>query len=187
VEQRSGFWLIADAVKQFYDKHKCLPLSGKVPDMKAQSTVYIRLQNIYKDKARKDATEILQTVQAAPGGERVDPAEVDLFCKNAASVKLINATGGGGDARNSRAERLRSAAGMPRPCSLHTLACSRPSPPTRMTISTERVREGSGEEPRKGEKTEEKGKANRVSFATAEQRASPPTTRTQFPHSPRFP
>ncbi|KAK4238178.1 hypothetical protein C8A03DRAFT_15330 [Achaetomium macrosporum] len=110
VEQRSGFWLIADAVKQFYDKHKCLPLSGKVPDMKAQSKVYIRLQNIYKDKARKDAAEILQTVQAAPGGERVDPAEVDLFCKNAAFVKLINATGGGGDAKISKAERLRSAA-----------------------------------------------------------------------------
>ncbi|AEO66770.1 uncharacterized protein THITE_2115157 [Thermothielavioides terrestris NRRL 8126] len=110
VEQRSGFWLIADAVKQFYEKHQCLPLPGKLPDMKAQSKVYIQLQNIYKAKARSDAAEILQIVQASPGGERVDPAEVDLFCKNAAFVKLINATGGEGDASISRADRLRSAA-----------------------------------------------------------------------------
>ncbi|KAG7287813.1 hypothetical protein NEMBOFW57_007329 [Staphylotrichum longicolle] len=108
-EQRSGFWLIADAVKQFYQTHQCLPLPGKLPDMKAQSKVYIQLQSIYKAKARKDAAEILQIVQATPGGERVDPAEVDLFCKNAAFVKLINATGGRGS-EISRADRLKSAA-----------------------------------------------------------------------------
>ncbi len=78
--------------------------------MKAQSKVYIQLQGIYKAKARKDAAEILQIVQATPGGERVDPAEVDLFCKNAAFVKLINATGGTGS-EISRTDRLKSAAG----------------------------------------------------------------------------
>lgn len=75
--------------------------------MKAQSKVYVQLQSIYKDKARKDAAEILELVRAMPGGQHVDPAEVDLFCKNAAFVKLINATGG----RISRADRLRAAAG----------------------------------------------------------------------------
>ncbi|KAK3294730.1 uncharacterized protein B0H64DRAFT_193873 [Chaetomium fimeti] len=114
-EQRSGFWLIADAVKKFYEEHKCLPLPGKLPDMKAQSKVYIQLQGIYKAKARKDAAKILQIVQASPGGEHVNPAEVDLFCKNAAFVKLINATGGGASdsssgAKISRADRLKAAA-----------------------------------------------------------------------------
>ena len=85
--------------------------------MKAQSKVYIQLQGIYKAKARKDAAKILQIVQASPGGEHVNPAEVDLFCKNAAFVKLINATGGGasnsssGGAKISRADRLKAAAG----------------------------------------------------------------------------
>jgi amyloid beta precursor protein binding protein 1 len=79
--------------------------------MKAQSKVYIQLQGIYKAKARKDAAEILQIAQAAPGGEHVDPAEVDLFCRNAAFVKLINATG----AEISRADRLKSAAGKQNP------------------------------------------------------------------------
>lgn len=58
--------------------------------MKAQSTVYIRLQNIYKEKARRDAAEVLDMVRQSSGGEDVDPDEVELFCKNAAFVKLVN-------------------------------------------------------------------------------------------------
>jgi amyloid beta precursor protein binding protein 1 len=58
--------------------------------MKAQSSVYIKLQNLYKAKARKDAEEVLATVRAIPGGENIDAGEVDLFCKNARFIKLIN-------------------------------------------------------------------------------------------------
>ncbi|KAK2776914.1 ubiquitin-like activating enzyme [Colletotrichum kahawae] len=89
VKSTSSFWVIAAAVRDFYEKHKCLPLPGGLPDMKAQSNVYIKLQNIYKDKARKDAAEVLGIVRQNPCGESVDPAEVDMFCKNAAFIKLI--------------------------------------------------------------------------------------------------
>ncbi|EGS21524.1 nedd8-activating enzyme E1 regulatory subunit-like protein [Thermochaetoides thermophila DSM 1495] len=106
VEQRSGFWIIADAVKAFFEKHQCLPLPGKLPDMKAQSKVYVQLQNLYKEKARKDAAEVLETVRAMPGGQDIDPAEVELFCKNAAFVRLINATGGSNE-QDGKLERLR--------------------------------------------------------------------------------
>ncbi|KAI1801843.1 hypothetical protein F4811DRAFT_563673 [Daldinia bambusicola] len=92
IERRSSFWVIAKAIEAFYNKHGCLPLPGALPDMKAQSTVYVKLQNIYKAKARRDAQEVLETARALPGGKDVDPAEVDLFCKNARFVKLINAT-----------------------------------------------------------------------------------------------
>ena len=74
-----------------------LPLPGNVPDMKAESDVYVALQNIYKAKARKDAAEVLELAQAAAGAREIDPAEVDLFCKNAAFVKLVNAQGAEGD------------------------------------------------------------------------------------------
>jgi amyloid beta precursor protein binding protein 1 len=79
--------------------------------MKAQSEVYIKLQNIYKAKARQDAAEVLKLVQAVPGGRDVDPAEVDLFCKNAAFVKLINASAGGGTDASLNSERLATVAG----------------------------------------------------------------------------
>ncbi|KAK5657722.1 hypothetical protein OQA88_2794 [Cercophora sp. LCS_1] len=107
LEERSSFWIIADAIKSFYAKHKALPLRGNVPDMKAQSKIYIQLQNIYKAKARQDAAEVLATAQAIVPDRQFEPAEVELFCKNAPFVKLINATRGGNSASVSRADRLR--------------------------------------------------------------------------------
>ncbi|KAI5861661.1 hypothetical protein GGS23DRAFT_576068 [Durotheca rogersii] len=97
IEHQSTFWIVAKAIKAFYHKHGCLPLPGALPDMKAQSSVYVKLQSIYKDKARKDAQEVLETARGIPGGNDVDPAEVELFCKNARFVKLINATPTGED------------------------------------------------------------------------------------------
>lgn len=97
IGQTASFWIIADAVKTFYQKHNTLPLPGNVPDMKAQSKVYIQLQNIYKTKARQDAAEVLKIVEQTPGGKNVDPTEVERFCKNAAFVKLINTGSIGAD------------------------------------------------------------------------------------------
>ena len=112
IEQRSSFWIVADAIKTFHAKHKCLPLRGSLPDMKAKSKVYIELQNIYKAKARQDVAEVLSTAQALAPGRQFDPAEVELFCKNAPFVKLINATGGEGGASNlSSVDRLREVTG----------------------------------------------------------------------------
>jgi amyloid beta precursor protein binding protein 1 len=90
IEANSNFWIIADAVKQFYAKSGELPLPGSVPDMKAKSSTYVQLQNLYKVKARKDAGEILEIVRAHPRGNEIDSAEVDTFCKNAAFIKLIH-------------------------------------------------------------------------------------------------
>lgn len=62
--------------------------------MKAQSSVYIKLQNLYKDKAREDAEEVIKTVRSLPGGAGIDPAEIELFCKNARFIKLVNSSEG---------------------------------------------------------------------------------------------
>lgn len=67
--------------------------------MKAQSSVYVKLQGLYKSKARKDAQEVFETVKILPGGEHTEFAEVELFCKNARFVKLINASGSKRDIR----------------------------------------------------------------------------------------
>jgi len=58
--------------------------------MKAQSNVYVKLQTIYKTKAKRDAAEVLETVKAHEGGKDIDATEVDTFCKNAAFIKLIH-------------------------------------------------------------------------------------------------
>ncbi|KAK1256455.1 hypothetical protein MKX07_008714 [Trichoderma sp. CBMAI-0711] len=89
-QAKSSFWIIAEAMKQFYAEHQRLPVAGGLPDMKAESSVYIKLQNIYKDKARQDANDVLARVRKIPGGENIDLVEVELFCKNARFIKLIN-------------------------------------------------------------------------------------------------
>ncbi|OAQ96545.1 hypothetical protein LLEC1_02347 [Akanthomyces lecanii] len=89
-ETRSSFWIIAEAVSQFYQQHGQLPVTGGLPDMKAQSSVYIQLQNIYKSKARQDANEVLKIAQGLASDVAIDPSEVEQFCKNARFIKLIN-------------------------------------------------------------------------------------------------
>ena len=92
-ETSASFWLIASAISTFFKSHTALPLPGAVPDMKAQSVDYIRLQNIYKAKARVDFTEVLATVRGLESRlERrvaIDEKDVEAFCKGASSVKLL--------------------------------------------------------------------------------------------------
>lgn len=62
--------------------------------MKAQSADYIQLQNIYKAKARKDVSEVVDKVRATESelmrDVSIDEREVESFCKGAASVRLIS-------------------------------------------------------------------------------------------------
>lgn len=104
-EAESSFWIITNAVKQFYTQHKALPLLGSVPDMKAQSEVYVQLQNIYKAKARRDAAEVRRYVEAHSRGEEVAIQEIETYCKNAPFVKLIRST-------QSTSENLKTLVGM---------------------------------------------------------------------------
>jgi amyloid beta precursor protein binding protein 1 len=92
-----SFWLIAKAVKAFYERHRVLPLPGSLPDMKAKSADYVELQNIYKAKARRDVAEVTASVRALEKelGRRtpsVPDAEIEAFCKNASHVKVVRGT-----------------------------------------------------------------------------------------------
>ncbi|GAB7346842.1 hypothetical protein MBLNU459_g1929t3 [Dothideomycetes sp. NU459] len=87
----SSFWFIARGVYDFYKAHGELPLPGAVPDMKAQSADYIRLQNIYKAKAREDCAEVVAYVREHEkiSNTTVDEKEIEQFCKGAAHIKLV--------------------------------------------------------------------------------------------------
>jgi amyloid beta precursor protein binding protein 1 len=57
--------------------------------MKAQSSTYIKLQSLYRTKARQDVEEIMSVVRSIEGSEHVAQADVELFCKNAKFIKLV--------------------------------------------------------------------------------------------------
>ena len=92
----ANFWIIANAIKTFHASHNVLPLPGSLPDMKATSTSYIRLQNIYKSKARADVAELTATVRATEkrlsrSPEKAIPSgEIEAFAKNASYIKILH-------------------------------------------------------------------------------------------------
>ncbi|GBE84542.1 hypothetical protein SCP_0605210 [Sparassis crispa] len=69
----------------------CLPLSSALPDMKTDTTSYVRLQSLYRDWARIEKarfTEILKEKfpEIAPD---VDSEELDTFVKNAHHIRVL--------------------------------------------------------------------------------------------------
>ncbi|BCS20415.1 NEDD8-activating enzyme E1 regulatory subunit [Aspergillus puulaauensis] len=89
----ADFWVIASAVREFYEKYQVLPLPGSLPDMKAQTADYVSLQKIYKTKARKDITEVTETVRRIESQLRraagVSDKDIEIFCKNASHIQVI--------------------------------------------------------------------------------------------------
>ena len=90
----ANFWIIAHAIDKFHTAHKgLLPLPGALPDMKAQSSDYIKIQNIYKAKARSDLAEVTATVRQSEKDldkrTPIEDKEIEAFCKGAQFVKLI--------------------------------------------------------------------------------------------------
>jgi NEDD8-activating enzyme E1 regulatory subunit len=88
-----NFWLVASAIKSFYNTNKVLPVPGSLPDMKAKSADYIKLQNVYKSRARQDIADVTRAVRAAEKDLKrksvIPEAEIEAFCKNAAHVKVL--------------------------------------------------------------------------------------------------
>ena len=89
-----NFWIISNALREFHKANGVLPLPGALPDMKAQSSDYIQLQNIYKSKARADLADVVSTVrrteQELSRKKPIEEKEIEAFCKGAQFVKLIH-------------------------------------------------------------------------------------------------
>uniref|UniRef100_A0A673LJK8 NEDD8-activating enzyme E1 regulatory subunit n=1 Tax=Sinocyclocheilus rhinocerous TaxID=307959 RepID=A0A673LJK8_9TELE len=94
--QSPSFWVIAHGVRDFVrnEGNGKLPVRGTIPDMIADSDKFIKLQNVYRDKAMKDAAVVskhvealLQSVGKPP--ESTSEQEIKLFCKNAAFLRVV--------------------------------------------------------------------------------------------------
>ncbi|KAK9479449.1 hypothetical protein V1514DRAFT_351231 [Lipomyces japonicus] len=97
-ETSTKFWILARAVADFVlspesDGH--LPLSGTLPDMKADSASYIALQNVYRDKAQKDRNEVerhahrhLQVIGRST--DSISREEIETFAKFSSYLFVID-------------------------------------------------------------------------------------------------
>uniref|UniRef100_A0A8C6D0Q9 NEDD8-activating enzyme E1 regulatory subunit n=1 Tax=Moschus moschiferus TaxID=68415 RepID=A0A8C6D0Q9_MOSMO len=94
--QTPTFWILARALKEFVAKEGQgnLPVRGTIPDMIADSGKYIKLQNVYGEKAKKDAAavgnhvaKLLQSIGQAP--ESISEKELKLLCSNSAFLRVV--------------------------------------------------------------------------------------------------
>lgn len=93
------FWIMARAVKDFvqFEGNGFLPLPGILPDMTAETTLYINLQNTYRAKAIQDADHVFRRVQDLlkelnKCSEFITEKDVRLFCREAAYLAVIRGT-----------------------------------------------------------------------------------------------
>ncbi|KAI8326153.1 NEDD8 activating enzyme E1 subunit 1 [Martensiomyces pterosporus] len=98
--QSDKFWILAHALRRYvqsvYSQGE-LPLSGTIPDMKADTRSYIALQRIYKQKADQDKAEVSRHVHETLQmiglpTDYVSAGEIDTFCKNAHRLRLLRCT-----------------------------------------------------------------------------------------------
>lgn len=93
----STFWLLLRAVRSFVQHpttSSLLPLSGSLPDMKADTTRYVGLQQIYRTKAREDLElvitilgDLLQSLGLKE--DSIPREEVETFVKHSAFLKVL--------------------------------------------------------------------------------------------------
>uniref|UniRef100_A0AAY4AZ05 NEDD8-activating enzyme E1 regulatory subunit n=1 Tax=Denticeps clupeoides TaxID=299321 RepID=A0AAY4AZ05_9TELE len=64
--QTPAFWVMARAVRDFVrdDGNGILPVRGTIPDMIADSEKFIKLQNVYREKALQDASVVSKHVES---------------------------------------------------------------------------------------------------------------------------
>ena len=91
----TNFWILVRALREFVaaSPTQSLPLSGSVPDMKATSSGYIKLQNTYRSKSLQDLAQFKQLVSETcniAGVEgKIAEDEIEAFVKHAGYLKLI--------------------------------------------------------------------------------------------------
>ncbi|XP_053305125.1 NEDD8-activating enzyme E1 regulatory subunit [Spea bombifrons] len=94
--QSTSFWILARAVKEFVamEGNGNFPVRGTIPDMIADSDKFIKLQNVYREKAKKDSAAVenyvskfLQSVGKPP--ECIPEKDIRLFCRNCAFLRVV--------------------------------------------------------------------------------------------------
>lgn len=83
----SNFWLLSAAVSRFVQENGVLPLPGSLPDMKADTTNYIKLQTLYHNKATADRESVKAKLHSIMdhlkiSHDQVSQEELELYCRN---------------------------------------------------------------------------------------------------------
>jgi len=92
-----NFWLLAAAVNRFVKETGKLPLMGTIPDMIAETKVFVELQRLYRNKAAEDIASVQKHLndiltELGVSKDRVPEDDLKNFCKHALFLKVIRFT-----------------------------------------------------------------------------------------------
>jgi amyloid beta precursor protein binding protein 1 len=90
----SIFWILINALNQFYNEFGLLPLSGSLPDMESNTTIYIKLQKLYADKFNNDKDyikfKVLESLKKLNRSfNELSDSLLTTFVKNSKFLKFI--------------------------------------------------------------------------------------------------
>lgn len=95
--ESKSFWILIKALKEFVNTegNGCLPVRGVIPDMTCDTQSYVKLQNIYKEKAEEDSHQIYVLVQEilhkiGKSATSITEKDVKVFCKNAHCLRVLH-------------------------------------------------------------------------------------------------
>ncbi|KAE9548676.1 hypothetical protein FO519_008109 [Halicephalobus sp. NKZ332] len=96
-ENANFFWILVASLKIFVEEFGVLPISGQLPDMTSDSERYVKLLNLYRSEAEKDASKIHEMVQkivehiyGEQFSEMISYEQTKNFCKHAAFITVQN-------------------------------------------------------------------------------------------------
>lgn len=92
-DEKSNFWLMGAALKQFFDKNQRLPVAGPLPDMTSTTEFYLGLLKVYQDRAAADKEQFKQILaeilqQRGVPADQVTEEEIEIYCKNVANIEV---------------------------------------------------------------------------------------------------
>ncbi|CAG2057539.1 unnamed protein product [Timema podura] len=97
--QSKSFWIMAKAMRDFVDNEGkgFLPLRGSIPDMTAETSRYIALQQVYHNQASKDAEAVFRRAQQLlhqlnQPSDIITETDIKLFCKHATDLHVVRGT-----------------------------------------------------------------------------------------------
>lgn len=95
IHSKSSFWLYVRALKQFIAENDgFLPLPGVLPDMVSTTSNYVRLHQLYREKALQDqhrfTTIVNELNQLFNLNVPSDKESISSVCKNAAHLHVAN-------------------------------------------------------------------------------------------------
>lgn len=91
------FWIMSAAVKKFVENEGqgLLPLQGRVPDMQSDTERYVKMQSLFRKKARADM-EIVKKymkeflIQVGKPEDSIPEMDLKEFCKNACYLRAVH-------------------------------------------------------------------------------------------------